>query len=446
MSRAAVAWLAIVVPIWVLCVLCTYWEPVIRDGWNHYFWHIEHELTAKSLWDYSKATYLYNNPRLGQVVTLLQHTPGPWHVIFTPLMELGMFIMLAALMLGRWPSLRRADDALLTATIIAMVFVTGRSLGPMLFYRPFSGNYTFGFVLNLLWLVPFRIHAEQAQRRGWWLSPAMFVLGVASGLCNEHTGPAFLFAGVVALVIYWRRGERFVPWAWAGVIGMLVGSLLLFYAPGQELRYEGLAAKQSTLDLIVERGFDGNAKIIFALPLFLTPLILWFIPGGIMRMRHGESTRARTQINAELMACVMSGVILLTLLASPKWGERLYFAPTCLMCAAAASWFCARLGKVARYYAIALAAVAIAFVSYRLLVAYHTIHREYVARMNVITHAAPGTTVRLPPYTQGRSRYVLGDDLLIDGGPRQNLVFGYKLTAIEIEGQREPTTPPPADP
>jgi hypothetical protein len=331
------------------------------------------------------------------------------------------------------------------ATIVAMVFITARSLGPMLFYRPFSGNYTFGFAVNLLWLVPFRFHAEEPRRNRWWMVPAMFVLGVAAGMCNEHTGPAFLFAGVVALVIYWRRDERFVPWAWAGVIGMLAGGLLLFFAPGQELRYEGLAAKQSTLDLIVDRGFDGNAKIIFAQPLFLMPLILWFVAGGVMRMRRSDSPRPRSQINAELMAVVMTVVIVLTLLASPKWGERLYFAPTCLMCAAAASWFCSRLGTTGRYYGIALATVLIGYVSVRLLVANHTIHREYVERMEVITHAPPGASLRLRPYSQERSRYVLGDDLITDGDPRQNLIYSYKLTSIELD-QREPTTPPPADP
>jgi hypothetical protein len=443
MNRAIAAWLAFVVPVWLVFVLCTYWEPIIRDGWGHFFWHREANLSFKSLWDFTTATYRLNNPRLGQVFTLVQYTPGPVHPIMTPLVELSLFYLLATLMLGRWPSLRRTGDALLTATIIAMVFATARSLGPMLFYRPFTGNYLFGFTLNLLWLVPYRLHVEQPLRGRWWLIVPMLVLGFASGMCNEHTGPTFLLAGLVALAIYWRRGERVVPWAWAGIVGIAAGGITLFLAPGQALRYAGLAQKQSTLDLIVERGPEGNARILFALPLFLLPLVLWIVPAAIARVRRVPATQPRSHQLAQIAAAVMAVLIVVTILASPKWGDRLYFASTCLACAAAAGWFCGRLGRIERWYAVAIATLVIGFVSIRLLVAYHTAGKEFEARLAAITHAAPGTTVRVPPYSQERSRYILGDDFVHEGA-RAIVAEPFRIT-IELD-QREPTTPPPAVP
>ena len=63
---------------------------------------------------------LNENPRLGQLLTMLAYTRGPYHVIVTPLVELGVFALLTALALGRWPSMRRSDDALV-ATIVAAV-------------------------------------------------------------------------------------------------------------------------------------------------------------------------------------------------------------------------------------------------------------------------------------------------------------------------------------
>src|SRR5690606_22315860 len=141
------AWLALFVPVGLVLVLCTHWEPVMHDGWGHVIWHRTHELSLSSLWERASASYQHGNPRLGQLFTLIQHTPGPLHAVITPILELSLFVLLATLVRGRWPSLRRVDDALLCATIVAMVFTCTRSLGPMLFYRPYSGNYVFGLVV-----------------------------------------------------------------------------------------------------------------------------------------------------------------------------------------------------------------------------------------------------------------------------------------------------------
>jgi len=84
MRRLAI-WAAVVVPIWIVMVLCTHWEPVQRDGWGHLIWQRHTGLTWSNLIDFARGTYVHNNPRLGQVATLLMFTPGPWHALVTPL-------------------------------------------------------------------------------------------------------------------------------------------------------------------------------------------------------------------------------------------------------------------------------------------------------------------------------------------------------------------------
>jgi hypothetical protein len=455
MKRAPFYWLALALPLWLLFALCTYWEPIMRDGWGHHIWHRTYDVSLDMLWAFAKASYEHNNPRLGQVFTLVQHTPGPWHVILTPLLELGVFYMLTALTLGRRPSLRRTDDALVAATIVAMVFIATRSLGPMLFYRPFTGNYLFGFAVNLAWLLPFRLHladrtgvrptriddAGAGSTRGRWLGIVpMFVLGVAAGLCNEHTDPALAIAGLAALVIYWRRGERFVPWAWAGLAGLVIGALLLFYAPGQDIRYSGLATQQSTLERILDRGAAGNGRILFLILLYLVPLVLWLTPAVIARVRKTVAPQPRTLRAEQLGLVALATLIVLTLLASPKQGDRLYFAASCLACCAAASWVVANIGRVERYLVIALNTLAIAYVGVRLAVTYHGVAAEFEQRIAMIEKGAPNTTVKVAPYTWKRSRYVLGDDF-VAVNLRGAVAFAYGLAGIELD-QREPTTPP----
>jgi hypothetical protein len=433
MKRAALAWLAIVVPVWLVLVLCTHWEPVLRDGWGHVIRHKTADVISFDyLWDFVKGTYLENNPRIGQTFTLLQYTPGPWHVIITPFLELGLFFVLTALVLGRWPSLRRTEDALLCATIIAMVFATARSLGPMLFYRPFTGNYLFGLVVSLLWLVPYRFHGEEPRSRRWWWSPIMMLAGVAAGLCNEHTGPTFAAAGVLAVILFLRRGERFVPWALAGLVGMFAGSAMLFLAPGQDVRYAGLATQQSTWELIVERGANDNAYIVMLFAAYIVPLVAWLALGVVARLRKASVPQPRARRVAELILFAMAVLIVLTLLASPKQGDRLYFAPVCLASAGVAGWVIAQLGRPERWIAVGLATVVIAWVSWRLVTVYHQAGREFDARFAAIKSAAPASTLKVPPFTVKKSRYFLGDDFV--GAPvRGAVAFAYGLTAIELE-------------
>src|SRR5207247_1852231 len=103
------------------------------------------------------------------------------------------------------PNLGRTDDALVAALVTAVVLACVPEIGAMLFYRPFTGNYTFGLVVNLLWLLPYRLEVAAPRPQRIWLAPLAFVLGGAAGLCNEHTGIAFLAMGALASLVVVRR-------------------------------------------------------------------------------------------------------------------------------------------------------------------------------------------------------------------------------------------------
>ncbi|HEX7702782.1 MAG TPA: DUF6056 family protein, partial [Kofleriaceae bacterium] len=229
MKRAHLVWLAVVLPTWLAFMMCAHWEPVLRDGWGHVQWHRTSATTLSTVWDFAHESYVHNNPRIGQVLTLLVYTPGPWHEIVTPLVEMLLFYLLALHALGRKPSFARADDALMFATIIGMVGLTAPLVGQMLFYRPFTGNYLFSFVIALMFLAPYRLHASAPRDRRWWWIPIMVVLGYATGLGNEHTGPTFVVVTAFAIVAFWRRGERPKAWMIAGLVGVLAGGLALYY-------------------------------------------------------------------------------------------------------------------------------------------------------------------------------------------------------------------------
>jgi hypothetical protein len=447
MKRAWLLWAAIVAPIWLVMILCTYWEPVMRDGWGHFLMHQREPMSLGAVVEFAKGAYTHNNPRLGQIVTFLQFTPGPWHTLFTPIGELATFYLLCALVLGRWPSPKRSNDALLFLVVFAMTAITAPEFGWMLFYRPFAGNYVFGLLVNLAFLVPYRFTYAEPRTHGWWWIAIMIVLGVASGLCNEHTGPGVVAAAVVATYACWRRDHRLMWWQVAGVLAMIAGGIALFEAPGQAIRYNGLANHGSMLARILDRGLRADLVILGTLAAYLALVLPWCVIAVIARLRGpAPAPVARSRRWSELAIAALSVIVILTLLASPKVGPRLYFASVALACAAIASLVVRQL--VARWAQLAaglLAAAVVGFFCIKCVVAYHELGPAFEARLARLRAAPANSVLDLPSFPVRRSRWSLDDDLRI-AQIRNMVAASFGLALIKLDGVGVADVPVPDEP
>lgn len=434
MTRALLWWALLVVPLTIVLVLCTRWEPVMRDGWGHLVWIRNHPTGVGWIYDFARECYLRENPRLGQIATLLVYRSGPYHAILTPVLELGVLALLTAVALGRWPSLRRTDDALVAALVTAILAACVPQLGPMLFYRPFTWNYVFGLGVNLVWLVPYRLELTRPRPAPRHLAPLLFVLGVAAGLCNEHTGVAFAAMAALATVVAWRRGGL-RPWMIAGLVGLIAGHVVLLTAPAQHVRYGALAQQAGIVARILDRGVAGNLRVLGGLALALGPALPLVALGLASRRATTAAPAADRGSHAVLalagLACT------LTLLASPKLGPRLYFASVALIAAGLAGWLIGRLrGPAARrgwtVFAAGLAAATLMFVAVRLVAIHRAVGPIGAVRRRLIEHGRLGSVVTVPRFPYRVSRYFLGDDLVVTAA-RETLAREYGLTAIELD-------------
>jgi len=432
---APIRWALLVVPLWAVLVLGTRWEPVLRDGWSHVVLLHNRPASLAMFWDVAKGDYLEQNPRLGQLATLIGYALGPLHPIVTPIVELGLFALLTALALGRWPSVRRTDDALVALIVTAVVLACTPQIGPMLFYRPFTGNYLFGALVSVLWLAPYRFAVAEPWPARIWLAPLWLVIGAAAGMCNEHTGPAFLAMGALAALAVVRRdgraNRRRLPWMLAGLVGFAAGYAVLLTAPAQHLRYDGLADQASVVARIARRGFGGNVRIIEKLASYLAAALPLIGVAAIERFRLGPPVQPRGARWPAAVLALAGLVCVVTLLASPKIGPRLYAASVALLAAAIAGGVVAPLRTAwARRTCGVLAAGAVAYVAVQLVTVYRIVGPVWEHRLSALQHGA-GQTVTLPAFPVPADRYFLGEDLNAPG-PRQGLVQFFSLGGLVL--------------
>ncbi|HEY1816685.1 MAG TPA: DUF6056 family protein [Kofleriaceae bacterium] len=427
--RALFIWTALIAPLWIALILCTHWEPILRDTWGHYLEHMHVPMSFHAVWEFARDSYLHNNPRLGQTITMLLVTPGPWHAIVTPIVEIGLFVQLAALALGRWPSLRRTDDALTFAAILALVACSAPQLGPMLFYRPFTGNYVFGFAISLAFVLPYRFFIATPHDRSWWWIPIMLVAGAAAGMSNEHTAPACVLVACACVVACWRRGVRPPVWMVVGIVGAIAAGIALFVAPGQAIRYNGMAAHEGLFARIASRGIVRDLGVVFGFVGYSWKMLV------VLAATFGFARMRRRRLDGTLTALVLAGAacaISLTLLASPKQGARLDFAPICLLAAAVAAIVVPAVAEgPARAAAWGLSAIAIAYLVVACVATYAIVGPEGARRLAAIEQAPKGSVVTVEPYSVAKSRWFLGDDFVIDA-ERRNIAMSFSLAGILV--------------
>ncbi|MEZ4362913.1 MAG: DUF6056 family protein [Kofleriaceae bacterium] len=387
-------------------VFCCWREPLGFDAWGHYLYRQQVAVGWSELWGQFSGTYHFGNPRLGQMITVLLYIDEV-HRVMTPAMLVFVLLACCYLVRGRWPRLLCGEDWGLVALVTALLLAFVANVGMMWFYRPYAGNYVYGFALYLMLLLPYRRARESSPRRppAWRAALAalgMLALGFAAGLSNEHTAPAVL----VGLVGGWLwRGDAgarapLAPWMLAGVLGIAAGYAALLLAPGQLIRYGGLAREPLTR-WVLERGW-GNLKL---LGISAAPLA----PALVMSVLLCRAPRARRIVTLSLAGALTMSA---TLLLSPKVGMRLLWPVTVLEVIATAAWFGPALlaPRLHRWTATISAAVILGHAAL-FVQAYAERGAEQVERLRRLRAATPGTDVALPCYRPRSTHFLVGDDV-----------------------------------
>lgn len=305
-------------------------EPFGFDAWNVAVDSKAEPATPGRFFAFWHQQYTSSNPRIGQPLAYLAYK-------LTGVAEVGTSVAYLAIVLagfvigtGRWPSRRSGKDLATLAIGIGFMWFAAPSFAAYMFSRAYATNYVWAAAIQLGVVAALRVHRVDAQASAGKLV-AMLVAGVAAGMCNEHTGPTLLLA-IVGYIVWNRRAHGVhVRLAYAAALGVIVGYALLFFAPGQSQRYEGLAEKYTVVQQIIVRGVSGNLDIFQGLLYAVAPMlviVLAMVATGSLARRTDNGPEVRQHQRAALLTLLatLAAALLITatVMASPKLGPRFY--------------------------------------------------------------------------------------------------------------------------
>ncbi len=446
-----VAFCAAVAVLWIFFGVQAAQTPTLLDDWYQVTWHRHHDLSPSSIWAYGYYNYFNFNPRIGDVLLVIVNGPRWIHLLLTPLVQLALLPLAFALALGRWPqaTLRDLQRLFVLQLLIWLVIPIP---GIIYFYRPFTTNYLWAFVAMLALFVPYRLElARPAGAARVWLAPLMLVLGWFAGMGNEHTGPTAMVAMAIFVYVAWRRG-RLRIWMVAGMLGLFIGYPMLFFAPGQAVRYAGMATQQTPLYLLGKRGLDGNFEILLDF-VSESALAISIVVVAVLVMTERARARAeqvaplsRQHLTALVLLIMAAGSMIVTLFASPTVGERLFFAPAILFVGAllvVADWLFEE--RASRRLLVGVSLVLFAWHGYKMFTVLRAGYAENQHRLALLAAAPRDSVAKVPAYRLWRrSSWWWGDDFSFASLREYVANEAYDLKGIELEGYQfwaQPTPP-----
>ncbi|HEY1814070.1 MAG TPA: DUF6056 family protein [Kofleriaceae bacterium] len=416
--------------------------PVLLDDWFELRYWRDHAFGLTAIWEHARHDHALYNPRIGEVLLGIVDGSRAIQLIATPIVQLALLAAAFVLAFGRRPRANLRDLALLVF-LQAMIWLVVPAPGIIYFYRPIATNYLWAFTITLAVILPYRLAlaADEQPPPRRYLVPIMVVAGWLAGMCNEHTGPTAMLAMAGFVYAAWRM-RRLRAWMVAGMVGLYIGYPMLILAPGESVRYGGLATVATPAALLAARGVAGCLAIVryfvgearLGIIVFAATVVRYLATVLLRGERVPALPRRVLATAAALLAA--AGAIVATLFVSPVASDRVLFASGVLL-AAAFAVVAEHLFAERVVYRLVTAAcvVVVGYHAVRFVASIAELEAENDERLAILEAASPGSDVVVPSYRDvARSRWELGDDFRVNPWLR-DYVAGelFDLARIDVD-------------
>jgi hypothetical protein len=375
-------------------------EPFTYDAWNVALDTHGEPASVGGLERYLHYQYGNDNPRIGQAFTYLAYKLVLFAPIVTPLAFFALALAIVVLGLGRRPTWR---DAPLGAVALGSLWFALPDLGQILFTHSYCAHYVYSAAIQLWFVIAIRAYGERDEG---WLAALFGLFGVVTGLCNEHVGPALCLFGLWA-ALKWRRGRA----SMAAAIGSIAGFAWIFFAPGERVRYHGVATKIGFVTRLLQRAITGNLDIFRDYVIACAPILALTIVVVVLARREDLDERRRAALRLVGWTLAIGSFITATVFVSPKLGPRFYLTSCALLLAAFVAMLDAFAPGRRAYAFVALAVCASGYAVARTVPLYARAVVTSEQRLAILEHAPLGSMPTIESFDQpARDWWFLGDD------------------------------------
>ncbi len=420
-----------------------YREPFAFDAWNIAVDTDAKPASVGRFFEFWHRMYTSSNPRIGQPMAYLAYKTVGFAELGTPIAYFAIVLGGFVLGTGRFPSRNSGRDLATLAIGIGFLWFVSPNFPAYMFCRAYATNYVWAAAIQIWFLVALRVHDVERSASGWRLL-GMLALGIVAGMGNEHVGPTLLVFTAGFIMQNWRKHHLHSLMLYVGMLGLIVGYAVIFFAPGQGQRYQGLAEKFTLTEQIIVRGITGNLDILQGMLFAAAPLLLlvvFIVATGFISERRDEHdltvVRKQQRDALEVVGYAVLGgaLITMTVFASPLLGPRFYMHAMIVLLAGVMAVVRAFLYSPRSFMPfVIMAVIASTYAGARTIPLFRSVDSDSDDRLAELAKTPPGGVYTAEAWDQvPESWWFLGDDFR-DQKKRELVAKYFALDRVLFRG------------
>ena len=160
--------------------------------------------------------------------------------------------------------------------ILTLTWFIPTKIGEVVFWKTGAIGYLWPITCSLYFLYPYKqlTKTKNVVRDNFFIITGMFLLGLALGMCLENLSVALSIA-LLTIIIYCHRNEiKNIRWAYAGLIGHIIGTVLLLTAPGNFIRVKDTIDHINHMSFFMKSLMFMEKVVVHFLPFIIISLLL----------------------------------------------------------------------------------------------------------------------------------------------------------------------------